>query len=153
MVDRAEPGTGEATGPEPVAVPAALIEAMLEHALREAPDEACGILAGDAAWVEGGGPLRFYPTKNADRSPYRYRIDPEEQLRVMLQIDDAGEVVWGIFHSHTHTLAEPSPTDRSLAFYPGALYLIASLMDPEQPHIRAWALAGVEIREVSLRAT
>ena len=136
---------------KPVAVPAALVEEMLEHALREAPDEACGILAGDALWAEAGGPLRFYATKNADRSPYRYRIDPEEQLRVMLQIDDADEVVWGIFHSHTHTPAEPSPTDRSLAFYPGALYLIASLMDREQPHVRAWAIAAQAVREVEIR--
>jgi proteasome lid subunit RPN8/RPN11 len=143
-------GTAERTGPEPVAVPAALVEEMLEHALRGSPDEACGILAGDAAWTEGGRPLRFYATKNADRSPYRYRIDPEEQLRVMLQIDDADEVVWGIFHSHTHTPAEPSPTDRSLAFYPGALYLIASLMEPEQPQIRAWTIELDAVREVEI---
>ena len=145
-----EPEGAAAIGPEPVAVPAVLVEEMLEHALREAPDEACGILAGDGPWVEGGQPLRFYATKNADRSPYRYRIDPEEQLRVMLQIDDADEVVWGIFHSHTHTPAEPSPTDRSLAFYPGALYLIASLMEPEQPQIRGWAIDGDEGREVEI---
>ncbi len=137
---------------EPVAVPAALVEEMLEHALREAPDEACGILAGGAPWIEGGRPLRFYATKNAERSPYRYRIDPEEQLRVMLQIDDADEVVWGIFHSHTHSPAEPSPTDRSLAFYPGALYLIASLTDPEQPQVRAWVIEGKEVREVDISA-
>jgi proteasome lid subunit RPN8/RPN11 len=149
VVDR-EPEAAERTGLEPVAVPAALVEEMLEHALREAPDEACGILAGDTPWIEGGRPLRFYATNNADRSPYRYRIDPEEQLRVMLQIDDADEVVWGIFHSHTHTPAEPSPTDRSLAFYPGALYLIASLMDPERPHIRAWAIGDEGVREIDL---
>jgi [CysO sulfur-carrier protein]-S-L-cysteine hydrolase len=145
-----QPETAGPGAPEPVAVPAALVEEMLEHALREAPDEGCGILAGDAPWIEGGAPLRFYATRNADRSPYRYRIDPEEQLRVMLQIDDADEVVWGIFHSHTHTPAEPSPTDRGLAFYPRALYLIASLMDPEPPHIRAWSLDGDEVGEVEI---
>jgi proteasome lid subunit RPN8/RPN11 len=149
VVDR-ESGTAGHTGPEPVAIAASLVEEMLEHSLGEAPDEACGILAGDALWIEGGRPLRFYATKNADRSPYRYRIDPEEQLRVMLQIDDADEVVWGIFHSHTHTPGVPSPTDRSLAFYPGALYLIASLMEPEQPHIRAWAIHADSVREVEI---
>jgi len=35
-----------------------------------------------------------------------------------------------------------SPTDRRLAFYPGALYLIATLMDAQGPHIRAWAIGG-----------
>ena len=137
---------------ETVAIPAALAEEMLEHAYREVPNEACGILAGEAPWSDGGRALRFYPTTNAEHSPYRYLIEPKEQLRAMLEIDDRDEVVWGIFHSHTHTPAEPSPTDRRLAFYPGALYLIASLMDPAQPHIRAWTIEGDEVREVALRS-
>lgn len=139
-----------AGGAEPVRLREGLVEEMLEHALRETPDEACGILAGAAPWLENGEARRFYATKNAERSPYRYLIDPEEQLRVMLEIDDRDEVVWGIFHSHTHTPAEPSPTDRRLAFYPGALYLIASLMDREHPQIRAWSMTNDEVREVTL---
>jgi [CysO sulfur-carrier protein]-S-L-cysteine hydrolase len=139
----------------PVAIPAVTISAALadklfEHALREAPDEACGILAGDRSWAKGGVPLRFYPTKNADRSPYRYRIDPEQQLRVMLEIDDRDEVVWGNFHSHTHTPAEPSATDRRLAFYAGTLYLIASLTDLQQPELRGWTIVGEDVGEVEL---
>jgi proteasome lid subunit RPN8/RPN11 len=133
-----------------VTIPAALADELFEHALREAPDEACGILAGDRSWAKGGVPLRFYPTKNADRSPYRYRIDPEQQLRVMLEIDDRDEVVWGIFHSHTHTPAEPSATDRRLAFYAGTLYLIASLIDPAQPELRGWTIVGEDVGEVEL---
>lgn len=135
---------------EPVAIPGALAEAMLEHAHREVPNEACGIVAGDGPWTRGGRAVRFHATKNAEHSPYRYLIDPEQQLRIMLEIDDRDEVVWAIFHSHTHTPAEPSPTDRRLAFYPGALYLIASLTDPDAPHIRAWTIEGDEIREVEL---
>lgn len=136
--------------PEPVAIPAILAERMLEHSHREAPNEACGILSSEAPWTQRGRPLRFYATKNAEHSPYRYLVDPEEQLRIVLEIDDRDEVVWGIFHSHTHTPAEPSPTDRRLAFYPGALYLIASLMDPERPEIRGWTIDGDEVREVGL---
>lgn len=132
-------------------LPAVLAEAMLEHARSEVPNEACGIVAGDAAWKEGGRALRFHATTNAEHSPFRYLIEPKEQLRVMLEIDDRDEVVWGIFHSHTHTPAEPSPTDRRLAFYPGALYLIASLMDPGPPRIRAWTIEGEGVREVELR--
>ena len=144
-------GEGEAFPVTPaVAIPAALAREMFEHALGEAPDEACGILAGDRSWASGGAPIRFYPTKNVDRSPYRYRIDPEEQLRVMLEIDDRDEVVWGIFHSHTHTAAEPSPTDRRLAFYAGTLYLISSLIDPSRPDLRGWTIAGDDVREVEL---
>jgi proteasome lid subunit RPN8/RPN11 len=138
------------TAPEPVPLPAVLVQEMLEHALRDVPDEACGILAGTGPWRDGGQAVRFYPTKNAERSPYRYRIDPEQQLRVMLEIDDRNEVVWGIFHSHTHTPAEPSPTDRRLAFYPGALYLIASLTDSSRPQIRGWTIENDAVDEVEL---
>jgi proteasome lid subunit RPN8/RPN11 len=133
-----------------VRLPRALAEEMLEHARGGTPDEACGIVAGDALWGAGGTPLRFYPTANTEHSPFRYLIDPTEQLRVMLEIDDRDEVVWGIFHSHTHTPAEPSPTDRRLAFYPGALYLIASLQGPGAQHIRGWTIEGDEVREVTL---
>jgi proteasome lid subunit RPN8/RPN11 len=137
-----------------ITLPPTLAEEMFEHALRGLPDEACGIVAGDRSAFEGGAALRFYPTKNAERSPYRYRIDPEEQLRVMLEIDDRDEVVWAIFHSHTSSPAEPSPTDRRLAFYPGSLYLIASLMDRERPELRGWTIGGSDgdtaVREVGL---
>jgi proteasome lid subunit RPN8/RPN11 len=134
----------------PVSLPQVLAEQMFEHALAGLPDEACGIVAGERSPFERGTALRFYPMKNAEASPYRYRIDPEEQLRVMLEIDDRDEVVWAIFHSHTGSPAEPSPTDRRLAFYPGALYLIASLADRERPEIRGWTIRGDAVTEVEV---
>src|SRR3989304_6189139 len=77
--------------------------------------------AGGGGGLDGGSALRFHALANAAASPYRYLIDPGEQLHVMLAIDDADEVVWGIFHSHVRSPAEPSPTDIGLAFYPAAL--------------------------------
>jgi proteasome lid subunit RPN8/RPN11 len=123
---------------------------MFEHALAGLPDEACGIVAGDRSPFDSGAALRFYPMKNAEQSPYRYRIDPEEQLRVMLEIDDRDEVVWAVFHSHTGSPAEPSPTDRRLAFYPGALYLIASVAHRERPEMRGWTIREDRVQEVEL---
>ena len=68
----------------------------------------------------------------------------------MLAIDDADEVVWGIFHSHVASPAEPSVTDIGLAFYPEALYLICSLADADAPHIRAWSIRDGRPTEVPL---
>jgi [CysO sulfur-carrier protein]-S-L-cysteine hydrolase len=116
-----------------------------------APNEACGIVAGRRAPSDGGNAVRFHPLTNAEASPFLYRIDPVEQLHAMLAIDDADEVVWGIFHSHVASPAEPSVTDVSLAFYPEALYLICSLADPAAPHIRAWSIAGDAVTEVPLQ--
>lgn len=114
------------------------------------PNEACGILAGDRAAIEGGRANSFYPLTNAEGSPFLYRIDPVEQLHAMVAIDDADEVVWGIFHSHVASAAEPSVTDIGLAFYPEALYLICSLADPGSPHIRAWSIQEGAATEVPL---
>jgi proteasome lid subunit RPN8/RPN11 len=114
------------------------------------PNEACGILAGDAAAADGGRAIGFHPLKNAEASPFLYRIDPAEQLHAMLAIDDADEVVWGIFHSHVASPAEPSVTDVGLAFYPDALYLICSLANADAPHIRAWSIRDGRATEVPL---
>ncbi|HET7678376.1 MAG TPA: M67 family metallopeptidase [Candidatus Limnocylindrales bacterium] len=131
-------------------LPAALFEGLVDWARRGYPNEACGIIAGDALAHDGGRALRFHATANAAASPYRYRIDPQEQLRIVLALDDADEVVWGIFHSHVRSPAEPSPTDVGLALWPGSLYLICSLADPERPVIRAWSIEDGSIEEVAL---
>jgi proteasome lid subunit RPN8/RPN11 len=126
-----------------------MVQELVDHARAGAPNEACGILAGDRPAEDGGMPTRFLPLRNAAASPYRYLIDPEEQLAVMLDIDDAGEVVWGIFHSHVASPPEPSATDVGLAFYPEAVYLICSLAGDE-PVIRAWSIIDGSVTEVVL---
>ncbi len=94
-------------------------------------------------------PTRFLGLPNAAASPYRYLIDADQQLAAMLEIDDADEVVWGIFHSHVASPPEPSPTDVGLAFYPDAVYLICSLAG-DMPVIRAWSIRDGSVTEVVL---
>ena len=133
-----------------VRLPAGLLQELIDWARAGVPNEACGIIAGDRFATEGGKPLRFEPLTNTAASPYRYLIDPQEQLKVITAIDEADEVVWGIFHSHVASPAEPSPTDLELAFYPGSLYLICSLSDPTRPVVRAWTLEDGRADEVTL---
>ncbi len=128
----------------------ALHAELLDWARACRPNEACGLLAGAAPASAGGQATRFLPLRNAAESPYRYLIDPQEQLSAMLELDDRDEVVWGIFHSHVGSPAEPSVTDLGLAFYPDSLYLICSLSGKE-PHVRAWTLADGQATEVPLR--
>jgi proteasome lid subunit RPN8/RPN11 len=99
---------------------------------------------------EGGVPTRFLPLTNAAASPYRYLIEPQEQLRAILDIEDAGEEVWGIVHSHVASPAVPSDTDVGLAGWPETLYLICSLAK-EQPVVRAWSIRDGAVAEVVLR--
>ena len=133
-------------------MPAELLSAIVGWSLDGRPNEACGLIAGAAPAMEGGMPTRFLPLTNVAASPYRYLIDPDEQLRTMLAIDDADEVVWGIVHSHVASPAVPSDTDVGLAAYPDALYLICSLAGAE-PAVRVWAIRDGLVDEVELRVT
>ena len=76
-------------------------------------------------------------------------IDPQEQLKVWLELEDAGEVPWAIVHSHVSSSAVPSATDVGLAFFPDSLYVICSLMD-ETPTIRGWSISEGVVTEVPL---
>jgi [CysO sulfur-carrier protein]-S-L-cysteine hydrolase len=143
-------------GPLRTAIPASLVQALIDHARAGYPNEACALVIGDGAAADGGRPLRVEPTRNAAASPYRYEIDPEELYRLTVATDDADEAFWAIVHSHTHTPAIPSPTDIGLAFYPDALYLLVSLADDEAdpgtgtPSVRAWRIVDGTIHEVAL---
>jgi [CysO sulfur-carrier protein]-S-L-cysteine hydrolase len=146
-----------------IEIPTALRDEMVEHALREFPNEACGLLSG--SWAEGdtGARLngsvppaladRFHPMTNADASPVTYRLDAREQLKVTEEIEDAGRELVGIVHSHTHSEAYPSETDRQQAFYPDAHYLLVSLLDRAKPILRGFSIRDGVIDEQEVRLT
>lgn len=143
-------------GPVAVELPTEIRDALEAHARAEYPNEACGLIVGDAPAAEGGHALRYETTRNKAASPYRYEIDPDDLLRLTIATDDADEVFWGIVHTHTHTPARPSPTDIGLAFYPDALYVLVSLSPDETdlatgaPGIRAWRIVGGDVHEVAV---
>ena len=121
---------------------------IVEQALREFPNEACGLIAAEA-----GVPVKVFAMANADASPVTYRLDGKEQLTVFDELDERGWDLWAIYHSHTHTEAYPSETDRKLAFYPESRYLILSVADREQPVIRAFSIVDGEVEEEELTVT
>ncbi len=128
-----------------------LADELLAHARAEVPNEACGLLSGDLA---GGTAMAFHPARNAEASPYVYTVHPDDLVRIVVGIEDAGEDLVAIFHSHTHTPAVPSATDRRSALYPDAFYLLATLSDPDAPPaecLRAWRIRDGESTEVLLR--
>ena len=136
---------------EQLTIPLDVAEAMIAHAFAEAPNEACGLLSGSLA---DGRATRYHPARNADASPYVYTVDPEDLVRIVFGIEDDGEELVGIFHSHTHTPAEPSPTDRRQAQYPDVFYVLVTLSDPAaQPAdcLRAWRIEAGKAREVALQ--
>ena len=99
------------------------VNAMIAHARRDHPDEACGVIVGP----EGSDdPVRLVEMINADRSPTFFRFDPAEQLQLYRAMDEADEEIVVVYHSHTATEAYPSRTDVSLAAEPQAHYVLVS---------------------------
>ena len=119
---------------------------IVEHGMEEFPNEACGLIA-----AKEGRPVKVFRMRNADASPVSYRLDPKEQLHVFNEIDDEGWELHAIYHTHTHSEAYPSETDRKQAFYPESKYLLVSLQDRENPVMRAFEIKDDEIVEEDLR--
>jgi proteasome lid subunit RPN8/RPN11 len=115
---------------------------IVAHCQGEYPNEACGLVAG-----KEGIAVRVIPMRNADASPATYRLDAKEQFEVFSEMDDEGLDVFGIFHSHTHSEAYPSATDRRQALYPEAHYLILSLQDRTAPLLRGFRILEGDVSE------
>ncbi len=115
-----------------------LVNQMIEHARREEPKEACGILAGEAGEAgEGKVVKKVFECKNVDTSPfYAYTIGPEELLWKIDEIESSGLEVIGFYHSHPMGWERPSAVDVSRATWPGHSYVIVSLL--EHVKISSW---------------
>ena len=123
-----------------------LLDDIVAHARDDVPNECCGMVAG-----LDGAATRVYRARNAEESPFRYIIHPQDQFRITMEIEDRGEEITAIYHSHTKSPAEPSQTDINLAEnWPDPLYLICSLADPDRPDVRAWSIRDGSVEEVGL---
>ncbi|HJP71937.1 MAG TPA: M67 family metallopeptidase [Candidatus Limnocylindria bacterium] len=131
-------------------LPADLATLMLEHARAELPNEACGLVGGDAAT---GRARSFHPARNRHASPLRFDVDPEDLVRIVFAIESAGEALLAVFHSHPRSAAVPSATDVREARYEAA-HLIATLADPgaaATDALRCWLVTDGSASEVRLR--
>jgi proteasome lid subunit RPN8/RPN11 len=122
-----------------------LFNKIYEHSLREFPNEACGILAGNRQRVE-----EVYEMANTEKSPQTFFMDAREQLRVMKEIRNAGREMLGIYHSHVASQAYPSSHDVELALYPEASYVIISIKDKNNPAARSFKIVEGKISEEEL---
>jgi proteasome lid subunit RPN8/RPN11 len=129
-------------------IDAAILEAIVAHARRDHPDEACGVVAG---LVGSDRPTRHIPMENAARSMTFYEFDSREYLRVWRQMDDADEEAVVIYHSHTATEAYPSRTDISFAGWPEAHYLLVSTREPDSTEVRSFRIVEGTVAEEPVR--
>ncbi len=122
-----------------------LYDGIVAHAREEAPNECCGMV-GSA----DGQAVEVYRAVNAEASPLRFRIDPDEQFELHNRIDDAGLDLGAIYHSHTRTEPRPSQTDINFAkLWPGVLWIIVGLAGDEVD-VRTWAIDDGRVTDAEL---
>ena len=112
------------------------LDAMIGHALEDAPIECCGLLA-----TRDGVVTEIHRAKNAENSPYRFKLDPLETRRIERAIDDADADLAGFYHSHTGSEPRPSPTDiRAMGplFGPPFVHFVIGVADRAHPIARVW---------------
>ena len=106
----------------------ATYDAIVAHAKRDHPDEACGIVAGPAGSDRAE---RLVEMVNAAGSPTFYEFDSTDLLQLYKEMDARDEEPVVVYHSHTATEAYPSRTDISYANEPGAHYVLVSTADTD----------------------
>ena len=125
-------------------LPADLADLIVSHSRRELPNEACGLIAGDAA-----GMRRVYPIANIDASPTSYTIEPEGHFRALVDAERRGWDLVGAFHSHVDGPAYPSARDVAQAAEPDWVWLVVGPMSGA-PDIRAFRIRDQEVTEEEL---
>lgn len=120
---------------------------MVAHASFCLPDEACGLLAADAA-----GRLRMaYCLSNSAPSPTAFTLDPGEHFRALRHAEAQGWHLAGVFHSHPGGPAFPSATDVAQALEPEWLYVVVGLQPSAAPEVRGFWIREAVIEEEVLQ--
>lgn len=117
-------------------IPKPIHDLLIDHARRDFPLEACGILGGDDGVVSD-----HYPMTNTDQSNEHFMMEPKEQFAVVKDIRAKGKKMLAIYHSHPETPARPSAEDILLALTPDVSYIIVSLAG-DLPEVKSYRIEG-----------
>jgi proteasome lid subunit RPN8/RPN11 len=127
-----------------VQISRALLERVVAHAQRDEPHECCGLVA-----TRDGRATAVYETENLAASPLRFEMGPE-LARLAFSIEDDGDELGAIYHSHTRSAPEPSQTDINFAaLWPGVAWLIVGL-DAGAVDVRCWRIDDGVVSELEL---
>jgi proteasome lid subunit RPN8/RPN11 len=133
-----------------VQIARSMLDEIVEHAVRDAPNECCGLVVGS-----GGTATGAHPMENLAASPFRFDIDGRELIAFAFA-DEGEEQLTAIYHSHTRSAPYPSQTDVNFAAgWPGVEWLIVGVpkASDAQPEVRSYLIEDGVIREVELEVT
>jgi [CysO sulfur-carrier protein]-S-L-cysteine hydrolase len=103
-------------------IPAGLQQEMMTHIQACLPEEGCGLLIGTGSTIE-----KVFPIVNDLHSPTAFRMNAEEQFKVLIWQGEHKKDLLAIYHSHPNGPDHPSPRDLAEFVYPESPYLIWSL--------------------------
>jgi proteasome lid subunit RPN8/RPN11 len=111
-----------------------LLQQIVDHARREAPDECCGFV-----WLQDDRAVEVVEVENMAHSPFRFEVGPSDLFALAESGEDGRRAV--IYHSHTRSEPRPSQTDVNFARnWPGVEWLIVGLAGGAEPDVRNWRI-------------
>jgi proteasome lid subunit RPN8/RPN11 len=116
---------------------------LLTEAEAGYPLEVCGLLAGSNGRIS-----HIYPIYNKLQSPVAFEMEPLQQIQTMIMIEENGEEIMGMYHSHPTGPERPSATDIAQAYYPDVIQFIVSLRQRTTPSVQAFLIADGQIQPV-----
>jgi len=132
-----------------VRIDRALLDDIVAHAVRDAPNECCGVLA-----VRDGAAVAVHAAENVAASPFRFEVDGPALFALLEGIESAGGELGAIYHSHTRSDAYPSQTDVNFAGgWPGVEWIIVGVGKQQETDVHSYLIDGGEIAEVELELT
>ena len=112
---------------------------MLDHVMSLPNEEVCGLIGGRGRTAD-----QILPITNELRSPVRYRMSPNEQIKAFVWLEENHFDLVAIYHSHPSGPGRPSETDIAEFMFPGVFSLIWYCEDQN------WNLAGFLIQKHQL---
>jgi len=132
-----------------VKIARALLDDIVAHAVRDAPNECCGVVA-----ARDGAATAVHATENVVASPFRFEIDGLQLMRLIDRFEAEGDELTAIYHSHTRSEPYPSQTDVNFAeLWPGVEWLIVGIAKDAEPTVRTYRIDGGAISEAELEVT
>ena len=121
---------------------------LIEHAKNTAPSESCALLFGKDD-IDTSTVKEVFLAKNIEDSPVNFTISNEELLAGYQEAERKGLDVIGIFHSHPHSEASPSHTDKKFMTINPVIWVIFS---NKENQLNAFVLES-EITPVTIKIT
>src|SRR5438067_1911456 len=141
-------GVGMASTRPRLLIPAEVLNALMGHALKDLPNECCGLLAGVRS--AHGAELqasRAFALRNVAKDPRReFLSEPRDMFEAVRAMRADETDILAVYHSHPTSEPVPSRKDIERSYADSVVTLIIGL-ENDPPLVRGWWLAAEGVSE------